>query len=395
MSALSSGQSLLARRLTGAVAALLLFIPAAHAKNPYGIPDDVDAGLRQGFQDLFNLDFDKADAEIQALQGHASAHPMVALAAAVVPWWKLTVGVLERDSEASKPFETAGARCLAISQRRLQQDRLGEASVAMGTMLGLMSRWSAANRAWLAAYSRGNKSVAHLNAALKQNPGAADAYMTLGTFNYARALLNKWMGGKSVSGEDKAQVQGLQQLRRAYAEAPYFRQASGVLLAGILANEEPAAAVTVLRQLRVELPRSAFVHMVLVTALYNAGASVDLETEADALEKNVDKGIYQKSFAPQANFAQALVLFRKAKWRPAAKAFGEAVESGTEANPYTTWAILYQGYCYDASGHRDKAVENYRRVLALKPRFASHERAREHIDKPFTREAPELRKLEL
>lgn len=373
----------------------MLFVSGAHAKNPYGIPDDVDAVLRQGFQDLFNLDFDKAEREIASVQGQAAAHPMVALAAAVVPWWKLTVGVLERDPAASRPFETAGTRCLEIAQRRLPKDRLGESRVAIGTMLGLMSRWSAANRAWLAAYTRGNKSVTHLTIALKQNPGAADAYMTLGTFNYARALLAQWMNGKPTPEDARSRALGLTQLRRATAEAPYFWQASALLLAGILANENPSEAIPVLRQLRKELPASAFVHIVLVTALYNAGDADALATEADLLEKNVDDGVYRKDFAPQAGFAQALVPFRQAKWRIAAKAFGAAAESGNETNPYTTWAILYQGYCFDASGKRDKALENYRRVIALKPRFASHERAREHIDKPFSREAPELRKLEL
>jgi tetratricopeptide (TPR) repeat protein len=386
----------LGRWALGCALALALALPSYAAKNPYGIPDDVDAGLRQGFQDLFNLEFDKAEREIQALQPQAKAHPMVALAAAVVPWWKLTVQVLERDPSASRDFENASTRCLAIAEPRLQNDRTGETHVVMGTMLGLMSRWSAANRAWLAAYSRGKKSVVYLQAALKRNQKATDAYMTLGTFNYARALIRRWMeGGASDVEEDKTRALGLLQLRKAYAEAPYFRQAAGVLLAGVLANDDPHSAIPVLRKLRGELPGSAFVHIILVSALYNAGDADGLEQEADLLEKNVEAGVYDKRFEPQAHFAQALVLFRRAKWRAAEKDFVEATASGDESNPYTTWAVLYRGYCEDALGHREEALTLYRRVLALKPRFASHDHARGRIAKPFSAADVELRKLEL
>lgn len=387
----SLGRWVLASLLT-----LSFSLPLYAAKNPYAMPDDVDAGLRLGFRDLFNLEFDKAEREIQALQPQARTHPLVVLAAAVVPWWKLTVQVLERDPVASRDFETASARCLAVAEPRLQNDRTGEAHLVMGTMLGLMSRWSAANRAWLAAYSRGKKSVVYLQGALKQNQNATDAYMTLGTFNYARARIRRWLeGGTPDEEEDKTRALGLLQLRKAYAEAPYFREAAGLLLAGVLANEDPRSAIPVLHKLRGELPGSAFVHIVLVTALYNAGDADELEKEADLLEKNIQTGVYDKQFEPQAHFAQALVFFRKAKWRAAEKEFTTATASGNESNPYTTWAVLYRGYCEDALGHRDEALVLYRRVLALKPRFASHDHARGRMAKPFTAADVELRKLEL
>jgi tetratricopeptide (TPR) repeat protein len=382
-------------RRTALAGVTALFLAASvSAANPYGIPDDVDRRLSDGFHALFNLEFDKAQALISSVQDRAEEHPMVALAAAVVPWWKLTIQVAERDERASHDFIKASERCLKISEKRLSNDRRAEAAVALGTTLGLMSRWSAANRAWLAAYSRGEKSTHHLERALQKNAAASDAYMTLGTFDYARALIHRRLNQK-ITLNDPLPDKGLNELRRAYKEAPYFRLAAGLTLAALLANERPVEAIPLATELRDALPHCAFADMALCIALYNAGRVDDLEKEADAFLERVDSGAYDPWFRPQALFMQALVPFHAAKWRAAAKAFGEAADIDDATNPYPTWARLYQGYSNDAMGKSDRARTCYQQVLARPPRFASHEHARTRLEKPFTRNEVELRKLEL
>jgi hypothetical protein len=70
-------------------------------------------------------------------------------------------------------------------------------------------------------------------------------------------------------------------------------------------------------------------------------------------------------------------------------------KAGDEKNPYVIWATLYRGYTFDAMRRREFALAQYRKVLALPRRFASHDHAKARLDKPFQASDPELKKLEL
>jgi len=194
---------------------------------------------------------------------------------------------------------------------------------------------------------------------------------------------------------DQAEALGVAELRRAYAESTYFRPAAGLLLAGILTNTAPRDALPLLNDLRRSLPDSAFVHSVLVTALYNAGDTDGLDRESEAFLKKVNSGDYDAWFRPHALFGRALVSFRQRRWKDAAQAFDAAAQAGDESNPYCTWARLYEGYALDAGGKRAQAQALYRTVLKMRGRFASREHAEERLKRPFRDGDPELTKVEL
>lgn len=232
--------TVLAKYLTLAVAALLAAAPLNAKDNPYAISARTDEHLRRCFDDLFNLRFDEADKSLSRLKDDGARHPMAALAEVVRAWWELSVNVIETDEQESRRFLEASERCIRLAQKRIDKgDRTGEAYVALGTTLGLISRWSASNHAWLPAYVRGRKSAAALRKALEINPRATDAYMTLGTFNYARELIRKRMGNEKPSADDVREEEkkaggdlaqsddGIAQLRKAYQGSVYFKTAAG------------------------------------------------------------------------------------------------------------------------------------------------------------------------
>ncbi len=375
---------------------LLLAAPLRAASNPYDIPATVDEELRTIFHDAFNLRFDEARDRLKTIKKHAAAHPIVALAGVVVEWWELSVKVFEVDVQASEAFLNASEECMELAERTIASgDKKGEGNLALGTTLGLMSRWSAANRAWLPAYMRGSRSARYSERALQKNPLATDAYMTLGTFNYARELLRERVSTVEPNPPVKSVRIGLNQLKKAGNEAVYFQHASKLMLAGILTNEKPLDALPVLAQLRADMPTNGFVHMIQVTALYNSGKPDELKAETLSFFEKVSTGTYSSWFGPQAHFALGLPPFREKKWKEAAQHFGEAIAKGDESNPYFTWAHLYQGYCYDAMGERRKAKKLYDKVLRLQRRFSSHDHAKSRLSKPFHPTDPEVKKLEL
>lgn len=375
----------------------LLFASSLQAApNPYDIPNSIDDELQTIFRDAFNLHFDEARTRLKDIKKHAAAHPVVALAGVVVEWWDLSVKVLESDAQASEAFLNAGEECMEFAERTISSgDKKGEGHLALGTTLGLMSRWSAANRAWVPAYMRGSRSARYSERALKKNPKALDAYMALGTFNYAREILRERLSVNDTKSTTVSVRQGIRQLEKASNDGFYFQSASRLLLAGLLTNERPNDALPVLQQLRTDMPTNGFVHMVLITALYNASRTEELARETTSYVENVSTGTYSPWFQPQAHFALGLLSFRDKQWKEAAQHFGDAVDVGEESNPYFTWAHLYQGYAYDALGERRKAKKMYEKVLKLRRRFASHDHARDHLDSPFRDTDLELKKLEL
>ncbi len=383
----------------GSASMVLLALTAGSpaASNPYGISDEMDRGLKQGFQELFNSQFDDAEKTLSALKPSKKEAPMAALAQVVRLWWEVSSDVMEVDAAASKPFIDAANDCLKISNEAISNgDNRGLAHLSMGTTLGLMSRWSAANRAWIPAYMRGSKSSNYLEKALAKNRRAFDAYMCMGTFNYARELIVSRTGSGEKDWDDAGKSGlGLEQLRKAYENGTYFRQASGLMLAGILTNEDPAKAVPLLKELSAQLPKSAFVHMVFLTALYNVGDIETMETESKVFFDKIESGEYPQSFLPQAQFAKGLIAFRKKEWKNAVEDFGAAAKHNSKRNPYVTWGHLYQGYAYDVLGQRTKAKEKYAVVLKLPRRFASHDHAKARTSKPFRPTDPEMKKLEV
>ncbi len=378
----------------------LLFLLAnasfLYAADMYGVPDDDAAAIQSAFTSLFNEDFQNADLLLEPLKPRAQKYPLIQTAIVVRHWWEMASQVLENDAEASKPFTAAADECLAIVERTKKHKTQGLLSLA--TTLGLMSRWSAANRAWLAAYFRGTKAGEYARRTIEEDKDAVDAYMTLGAFVYGKEKIRQSLSPdeKPSNPEDMTPaILGLSHLHKAYDEGTYFKMPAGLLLAGILTNEKPSEAVPLLQELREALPRSGFVHMLLLTALYNAGNGDELEKEIAEFEGHLNEQMYPPRYEAQLHFAKGLAHFRKKEWRAAEQEFKTAYQSKDVKNPYVIWAHLYRGYALDAAKKRETARAEYRRVLALPRRFASHDRARERLEKPFKPTDPEMKKLEV
>jgi tetratricopeptide (TPR) repeat protein len=366
------------------------------AENPYGIPTDADQALRQGFHQLFNLEFEAAEKTLAPLKDRDPNHPLFAFSDVIRNWWWLSVHVLEIDAEKSRSFLAAAEKTLKIAERNAtDKDLRGEAHLVMGTTLGLMSRWSAANRAYLTAYLRGKKSANYLKRSLELNPEASDAYMTLGAFNYAKELMRKNARAKKGKTTPREELDlGISQLRKAYDSGTYFREAAGLMLAGILSNTRPKEAIPLIQELRVALPKNVALHMLEISTLYNAGERDRMKAEVDLFRQHVASGTYSVDYQPQAAFAEGLWAFGQKEWEKAIDLFAPATLA-PEENPYHAWSLLYQGYAYDAIKDRTKARKNYEAVKAVRRRYASHDHAQYHLHMPFLPDDIQVRKLEL
>jgi len=364
--------------------------------NPYQIDDVLDQTLKAALHELYSLNFDKARAIYDSVQDHAAEHPMVAFGSAAVAWWKLSVDVLENDAAESREFLKESERCILLSKTKIKSgDPTGEAHVALGSMYALNARWEAANKHWLAVYSREKKTKKYLKKALEINPNVADANMALGIIDYTLSTLPRSVRFITASPVGKNPLKGLQELGIAGEKGTYLRLPAIFLLASIYSEDlkQPAKTVEQMNQLRLEISSSPFIDFVIFTAHYNKGDLNYLSAEADNYESRVKAGIYRTEFTSQGYFFKGLVKFKSKEWSEAGQYFDQAIQSAGDKNPFKIWATLYKGYASDASGKRMEALDCYKIVLNERPRWKSCEYAKARIKTPFTPHDPELTTL--
>ena len=384
------------RLISAAVAVVFTVNTAFAAANPFKVSDALDARIRAGLNALYNLDFDEAEKIFNEIKPQEKEHPMVAFGLTSVHWWRLSVYVLENDPQESAQFLQSVDECIRVSKAMVDKgDTTGEGYLCLGGAEGLLGRWQAANRKWMPAYFKGKGAYKHLRNSLKVNPEMYDANMGLGIFDYYVATLPSFVRVLAFIGQTGDKQKGLDELHKAGADGTYARTPSLLFLVNIYSSLEnqPDKTFALLADLKKEYPKSPFIQMLTVVALYNHRPVEELEAEAANFQQRVKDGTYRTSFATQADFADGLGHFKRHDWAGAERLFNEAIKAGTVKDPFFTWATLYRGYALDVLGRRDEAVAEYRKVLTHIRRWGAHDNAELRLKKPFTENDKELTKL--
>ncbi len=387
------------RMISALLVALFCTLPVLGAQpNPFKISDDLDAKIREGLHDLYNLDFDQAERVFVALKPQQNDHPMIAFGLTSVHWWRLSVYVLENDPKESAEFLKSVEECIEVSKRKIDAgDPTGEGWLTLGGAEGLLGRWQAANRKWMSAYFKGKGAHKHLQESLDANPAMYDAYMGLGIFDYYIATLPRFVRILGFLGQTGDKQLGLKELEKAADKGNYASIPAKLFLVNIYSSleKEPKKAIVVLNRLREEFPVSPFIHMLTVVAMYNHGTPEELEAQAQEFVKRVDNGTYRKEFATQADFAMGLTAFKGRQWQTAVTEFDKGIAAGTVKDPFFTWSFLYKGYALDVLNRREEAKACYREVLSHIRRWGAHDNAESRLKKSFTPDDKEVSTLVL
>jgi len=382
------------------LAAPLLIGPSLKAgeEHPFNISPELHQTIDKGMNQLFNLEFEEALQTFEGVQDKAQEHSMISFGVASCHWWRLSVYVLEGDEKESEPFLKAVKKCLMDSQALIDRgDPTGEGHLTYGGALGLWGRWEATNRNWFSAYFKGKKAYRYLKKALKKNPRLKDANMGLGIFDYYVATLPAVVRIFAFLGMGGDASVGLTELHIAANESQYARIPSKLFLSDIYANLEnkPLKALEIVSALREEYPKSAFIHMLQIIALYNHGNIDHLEESAQEFYSFTQSGTYKSEFKVQGDFSLGITYFKKKNWEKADEYLTHGIETGHSMDPFHTWSYLYRGYTRDVLGKREEAVLDYKTVLAKMRRWGSHDNAKKRLKKPFTPKGEELDKLKL
>ena len=248
----------------------------------------LDTLRAEGYEALYNLDYEGARKRFQKMIDIAPEHPAGAQCFASSLWlqqlnqeWELKSSLYSTDAYAKgktkvnrsqvEEFRKWTRRARVLAQARLRKDpRDVEALYFLGAAEGLEAAFSGAvERKFMAALRAGSSSVEHHREVLKLSPEFRDAELTIGLLNYIVGSLplplKMIVATTGVRGSKK---KGLAALERVSVEGQWARDVARVLLVDLYKREKRwSDAVNLARQLSEKYPRNYLFRLQMADAL--------------------------------------------------------------------------------------------------------------------------------
>jgi hypothetical protein len=236
---------------------------------------ELDTLRAEGYEALYNLDYEGAHKRFQKMMDIAPDHPAGAECYASSLWlqqlneaWELKATLYSTDANAEKRVDRRQAeefhkwvkRAKVLSEARLRRNpRDVEALYFLGAAEGLEAAYAAGvERKYMAALRAGSSSVDHHREVLKLSPQFHDAELTIGLQNYVVGSLplpaKMLAGTMGVRGSKK---RGLEMLERVSSEGHWARDIARVLLVDLYKREKRwSDAIKLARELSEKYPRN-------------------------------------------------------------------------------------------------------------------------------------------
>jgi tetratricopeptide (TPR) repeat protein len=317
---------------------LISFTPAA-GQSPTPTPQPTPApslvSLRaEGYQALYNLDYEGARRRFQKMIDLAPDHPAGPQCFAASLWiqqlnesWELKSTLYSDkayknektkvDQRQVNEFRKWTRRTKQLAEARLRKNaRDVEALYFLGAAEGLEAAYSAAvERKFMAALRTGSSAVDHHRKVLELSPEFYDAELSIGLQNYVigslplpMKLLAKSVG---VSGSKK---KGLKELEHVAKEGEWGRDVARVLLVDLYKREQRwDDAIATARELSERFPRNYLFKLQLADAMtLKIAAARKSRTPVNPSEEREVFAIFDSLVRDKAFVAQAeLIQFRR------------------------------------------------------------------------------------
>jgi hypothetical protein len=238
---------------------------------------ELDTLRAEGYEALYNLDYEGARKRFQKMVDIAPDHPAGAQCYASSLWvqqlneaWELkstlysadayTNSKTKVDRRRADEFRSWIRRAKLLSEARLRKNPTDiEALYFLGAAEGLEAAFAAGvERKFMAALRAGSSSVDHHREVLKLSPQFHDAELTIGLQNYivgSLPLPAKMIAG--TMGVRGSRKRGLEALERVTREGQWARDVARVLLIDLYKREKRwTDAINMARELSEKYPRN-------------------------------------------------------------------------------------------------------------------------------------------
>jgi tetratricopeptide (TPR) repeat protein len=354
--------------------------------------NDADSLVRLGTNQIYNVEFDKAEESFKKVIAMYSEHPAGYFLDAMVYWWKIT---LHRETQKyDKAFEDRIEKVINICDKILDtnENDLTALFFKAGAM-GYRGRHYAQRESWVKAASDGASAYSLMVECQKLAPANHDIMLGTGVYNYfAIAIPEKFpMVKPLMTFFPKGDKQlGIYQLRAASRKARYAAVEARVVLLQIYNTFEKDVdlAYTVSKELFEAYPNNPYFHRYLARIQVRKGDQNEYEsTWREILIKCMDKKTgYDNFTAREAMYYIGLSLMRKSDLDNALKYFLKASEGSfidSEDSGFSVNVNIFIGNIYDSKNKREEAKKYYAKVLKMKEFDNSHTKAKVYMERPY------------
>lgn len=378
----------------------------------------------QGFEALYNLDYDGARQKFKELVRLFPEHPAGPQFLAAVLWTQTlyqsrrlqasvynTESFYAKNEDKADPAVVQQFRELTRASKQLSEARLKrnardvEALYYLGAVEGLKAAFAyAVERRFVAAALDGSRGVDRHRDVIKLDPNFHDAEVTLGLYDYTVGglpLLLKIAYG--VTGARGSKRRGLETLERVARDGKWARDDARLVLIALYKRElRFKDAIEVTRDLAARYPRNYLFKMELADALAQQTGverAANHATEAQKLEREAfatfDSLVRDRSTRESAARLLDLIHFQYGEallvaGQPEAAA-GEYLASadvkGADSG-LMTMARLRAAQAYDLAGKRNEALAQYKAVLERPNIFDAHDEAKHGLQQPYKPKTP-------
>lgn len=374
-------------------------IPLADA-----LPPGFEPLRRVGTEALYNLDYETAEAKFNELINLDPAHPAGHFYLATCRWLtilksmrRLQIGLYTNDSffagssdtvapELDRGFRTVVAEAIRQANARLRQQRNDLTGLYyLGAAYGLLTTYEASvTRNFKAAVDNARLGVEQHEKVSQLAPELADAYLSLGLFNYFVGKL-PWITRQLVKlgGISGSRQRGLDWVRKAMEDGQYVNDDARTVLIAIYRREgRYADALKLIEELRQKYPRNYMFRLERASVL----SLSDKSCESYAAFEEVLKDASAQAIADQIHYQYGQALLEHSEFERAVQQFTAVSQSPNADEALVTLAQLGQGQALDAAGQRTQAQTEYQRVLKRKDAFDSRKDARRYLERPYEAE---------
>jgi hypothetical protein len=379
----------------------------------------LEALRADGFEALFNLDYERARKDFQDVAHLFPNHPAGPQFLAAGLWIqtlyetrRLQASLYSGDSfyttsedkvdpKVVDQFRDWTREAKRLAETRLKQNPKDvEALYYLGATQGLKASFEeAVERRHFTALRDGSDAVDRHRDVLKLDPNYHDAEITIGLYDYVVGSLPlpaKMLAG--ITGAHGSKRRGLATIERVTREGRWARDDARTLLIVLYTREHRYGDVLALaRELSAKYPRNYLFRLEAADALVAQAASerkanhsvavADAEREAFATFELL---LHDRSLRDAAARSLDLIHFKYGEallvagfGERAAKEFLTATAVPNADPGLTTMAHLFAAHGFDVAGKRNEALAEYRIALARPNVYDSRSLAQKGLREPF------------
>lgn len=354
-----------------------------------------DSLIHSGINQIYSLEFEKADSTFQSLSTDFPDHPATKFFPAMITWWKIMIDLEneEYDDLFLDQLEESMDFCDEILDKNPNNI---DAIFFKGGALGFRGRLYSVREKWLDAAADGKDALPLVYRAYALDSTNVDVQLGFGIYNYyADVIPERYPFLKPImfffpKGDKE---KGLRQLKNTAENGKYARIESKYFLLTLYYSfeEDNIVALNYAEELVRQFPFNPTFQKYYARILRRLSEITKSTEEFEKMYERCENNIrgYNDKIKREASYYIADKFWRQADFENAIKYYEEcsqlSISFDQEDDGFNVVSLLQLGKIYDILGKRDKAKHYYEEVLDLDDYNDSHEKAERYLESPFKR----------